>query len=265
VHSRCSPAGFESSGFIVQTVRLATSPFAAWLPSLESASAISLVHELEQAARASGFEYLSLGPALPGDLLCFDLIPELLAATQNVFLSGLMTCGGGGVSLPAVRHCARIIEKAASLSPDGFTNLRFAALANVRRARPSFRLLIIVGRIRLCTGNRGCRPGSTGIPDRLPQGDTGSLSQVRDTLVESLQHHAGRLEETARALEREQGVHFGGIDFSPAPFPDDSISLGAAIEWLGSPQLGLHGSLAAAAVLAEAIDRRNSQKPVLTG
>jgi uncharacterized protein (UPF0210 family) len=92
-----------------------------------------------------------------------------------------------------------------------------------------------------------------------------SLGQARQALVESLQVHAGRLVKIARVLEGERGVRFGGIDFSPAPFPDDSVSLGAAIEWLGSPPLGSHGSLAAAALLAEAIDRAQFPKAGFNG
>jgi hypothetical protein len=129
---------YESAGVIVQTVRLATSPFPNWLPSLDSESAVSLVRELEGAAGANGFECLSLGPALPGILPAFDLIPELLAVTQNVFLTGLMTLNGGGVSLPAVRRCAAIIAQVSGLSPDGLTNMRFAAVANLPGGTPFF-------------------------------------------------------------------------------------------------------------------------------
>jgi len=50
---------------------------------------------------------------------------------------------------------------------------------------------------------------------------------------------------------------FYGIDFSLAPFPDDAHSLGNAVEKMGIPKIGLHGSLAAAAILTEAIDRAN--------
>src|SRR6266540_2003888 len=50
---------------------------------------------------------------------------------------------------------------------------------------------------------------------------------------------------------------FGGIDFSLAPFPDDAHSLGNAVETMGVPKIGGHGSLAAAAILTEAIDRAN--------
>ena len=48
---------------------------------------------------------------------------------------------------------------------------------------------------------------------------------------------------------------FKGIDFSLAPFPDDAHSLGGAVEAMGVTKIGLHGSLAAAAILTEAVDR----------
>jgi uncharacterized protein (UPF0210 family) len=46
-----------------------------------------------------------------------------------------------------------------------------------------------------------------------------------------------------------------GVDFSLAPFPSPETSIGAALESLGGQPLGPAGSLAAAAVLTEPIDR----------
>ena len=196
----------------------------------------------------------------PKELPSFERIPELLAATQNVFFSGLMTSDGGGVSLPAVRLCAAIIHRIASLSPDGFTNLRFAALANVPAGTPFFPAAYHAG-------NQPAFALATEAADLVVQAfqSASSLSEGRDGFVEALQLHAGLLEETASTLERELGFRYGGIDFSPAPFPDDAISLGAAIEALGCPPLGQHGSLAAAAVLADAIDRAQFRKAGFNG
>jgi hypothetical protein len=258
--ARAARQAYETAGFPVQTVRLATAPFAGWFPPLAGQSALTLVRALEQAAAANGFEYLALGPALPDAPQSFECIPELLAATQNVFFSGLMTVDGGGVSLPAVRLCAAIIHRVARISPDGFTNQRFAALANVPAGTPSFPAAYHDGTLPAFA----LAAEAADLAVRAFQ-SAGSLSERRDAFVESLQLHAGLLEETARVLERDLGFRYGGIDFSPAPFPDDAISLGAAIEALGSPPLGQHGSLAAAAVLAEAIDRAQFKKAGFNG
>ncbi len=56
-------------------------------------------------------------------------------------------------------------------------------------------------------------------------------------------------------VEKQSGVRFGGIDFSLAPSPSEELSLGTAMERLGVPVLGAHGSLAAAAILADTIDQ----------
>ena len=54
---------------------------------------------------------------------------------------------------------------------------------------------------------------------------------------------------------QKSGIRFGGIDFSLAPFPDKAQSIGTAFERMGNPKIGLHGSLTAAAILTEAIER----------
>jgi uncharacterized protein len=86
-------------------------------------------------------------------------------------------------------------------------------------------------------------------------GEASSLADARQRLVTAVEGHAARLEETAAQLAAQFGLGFNGIDFSLAPFPQRDHSLGEALERLGVPALGQPGSLAAAAVLAEAIDR----------
>jgi len=66
-------------------------------------------------------------------------------------------------------------------------------------------------------------------------------------------------------LSQRLGVPFGGLDCSLAPFPEEARSLGAAMERLGVPRVGLHGSLTAAAILAEAIDRADFPRTGFSG
>jgi len=70
-----------------------------------------------------------------------------------------------------------------------------------------------------------------------------------------------KLREFRKANYRD--VHFGGIDFSLAPYPSKELSIGTAFEKLGVPKIGLHGSLAAAAILTESIDRADFRAPAL--
>ena len=117
---------FEALGYEIQTSRLATIPFPYLLPLVDADNLIKLAQDLEITANAFGFQYLSLGPALPEGLENFDLIPAVLKATKNVFLTGLMSTQNGDISLPAVHQCAEIIQQAASITLDGFSALYIA-------------------------------------------------------------------------------------------------------------------------------------------
>jgi len=129
-------SAFEAAGYEVQTTRLATVPFPRLLNG-EIGETPRLAQALEQAIRQAGIAYASLGPALPEFPESYAIIPESLAATQNIFFGGVMAAKGQ-ISLPAGRACAEVILCASTITPDGFANLRFAALANVPPGAPFF-------------------------------------------------------------------------------------------------------------------------------
>lgn len=240
----------QAAGYEVQTVRLATVPFPKLLPVLRVEQAIELAQHIGQHGKALGFDYISLGPALPDAPESYALIPDVIAATQDVFFSGMLSVEGGGVSLPAVRACAQIIHQAATLSADGFANLRFAALANVPPGAPFFPAAYHVGD----TFSFALATEAADLAVQAFSGG-GSLAEARQRLVTLIEDHAARLAQAAQALAEQFGAAFGGIDFTLAPFPSLEQSFGTALERLGAPAAGLHGSLAAAAILADTLDQ----------
>jgi uncharacterized protein len=241
---------YSGLGYEVQTARLATIPFPQILAIGNGVGLVELAVTLEQTARSMGLEYVSLGPALPDNLENYAAIPAAIAATQSIFLTGLMTTPAGGVSLPAVRRCAEVIQQVAPITPDGFANLRFAGLANVMPGVPFF---------------PAAYNAPTGISFALALesadlvvdvvSNAASLAVLRQALIQTIEEHAARLVEGSQNLASQFGVSFGGLDFTPASFPQEEQSFGAAIQRLGVPAVGLHGSLAAAAFLIDTIDR----------
>ncbi len=258
--SAAARQAFEAAGYEVQTARLAAVPFPALVSRSGDQGLVDLARALEAAARQQGYDYVSLGPALPEALHSYAAIPASLAATEMAFLAGLMTTPGGSVSLPAVRACAEVIRQAATISADGFANLRFAALANVPPGSPFFPAAYHSG-------------GEPIFALALQAADLAvnaftwatSLAEARSGLVQSMELHAQSLETVARRLENRLDARFAGIDFSLAPFPQAELSLGTALESLGLPALGLHGSLAAAAFLADAMDRASFHRAGFNG
>ncbi len=249
---------YTAAGYEVQTVRLALPPFPAWLPA--GADIPAAARALEEAASALGFEYLSLGPALPDAPWSYACLPEVVAATGRTFVSGVMASAGAGISLEAVRACAETIHALAPQQENGFANLYFAALANVPAGAPflpaayhdgsgmAFALALEAADLAV---------------EAFAQAD--SLAEARRALLEAMHAHAAALTAAAASLTSRSAVRFGGLDYSLAPYPEMSRSLGAALESLGVPAVGLHGSLAAAAFLAEAIDRAEFPRAGFSG
>lgn len=243
---------FERAGYEVQTVRLATVPFPNLIKPLSTSEAIAFAQILENAATARGFNYIAIGPALPSVPESYAVIPKILEQTNNIFASGLMSSAETGVSIPSIKACADIMHRLGPIEANGFANLYFAALANVPHGAPFFPAAY----------HQGDAPAfaiATEAADLAVEAFSGArdLTDARLRLSKSIESHGNSLAHVADQLGAQFQVDFGGIDFSLAPFPEEALSLGTAFERLGVPAIGLHGSLAAAAIITETIDKAN--------
>ncbi len=131
-------SAYEAAGYEVQTVRLATIPFPKLLGEKQINDLPKLAEQLEKLIQPIGVGHLSVGPALPESPRSYEVIPDAIAASQNIFFDGVMADKSIGISLAAIKACAEVIVKSAPIDPNGFANLRFAALANVKAGSPFF-------------------------------------------------------------------------------------------------------------------------------
>jgi hypothetical protein len=108
-----------------------------------------LASQIEAECFVHGIDYANLGPALPEEPQGYQVIPEALAATETVFCSAIFADPRFGLSPPAARACAEVTQRASTVSPDGFANLRFAVSANVPPGTPfPLRPTTLAGRLR---------------------------------------------------------------------------------------------------------------------
>ena len=252
---------YQSAGYEVQTMRLATIPFPELLGQVHLNELSRFAQQLEKLLAQIDVGYGSLGPALPEMPRTYQSIPDAIAATQNMFFSGVMADKRRGLDVAAVRLCADVIVKAAPLDPNGFANLRFAALANVPAGAPFFPAAYH-------SADQPTFALATEAADLAVEAFTGaaSVDEARGALVAQIEKHGTALRLVATELGKETGSpEFGGIDFSLAPFPAEALSLGTAFERLGVPAIGLHGSLAAAAILTESIERADYRRAGFSG
>jgi uncharacterized protein (UPF0210 family) len=262
---RAVPA-FEAAGYDVQTTRMATVPFPRMVGSCNERDVVELAQNLEQEVKSRGFDYLSLGPAIPQIPESYQVIPKVLASTEFVFLSGIMDLLMGGIDLQAVRACADVIHQSAAITPDGFTNLRFAALAKVPAGAPFFPAAYHA-HSRKAESNPVTFALATEAADLAVNAfsEVNDLRDAQQKLTAMLNEHAEVLERVSDSLSVQNWVEFGGIDFSMAPFPGEECSIGAAMERLGVPAVGMHGSLAATAILTDALDQAQFKRSGFCG
>lgn len=259
-------AAYTEAGYEVQTTRLATIPFPRLLAGKVDETA-RLAQTLSQLLPEIGIAYAALGPALPDLPGSYSVIPEAIANSENIFFSGVMAdsqpTGKSAdlkIHLAAVRLCAEVILRNAPLHPDGFANLRFAALAHVPPVAPFFPAAYHDGEdpaFALAMETADTAVQAFEIARTIEDG--------RRVLVDILEENAHTLTKVGDFLKYKYLIRFGGIDFSLAPFPEESRSLGAALERMGVPRVGLHGSLAAAAILTEAIGQANFPRAGFNG
>jgi hypothetical protein len=237
----------EDAGFPVQTARLATQPLS-HLPG----DPVRRAQELWELCAGAGFDYLSLGPVLaeaPGaDLALLDAIPALIEATETVFATVLVATRDKGPNLEAIRRTAEIVGQVARTTALGFGNLRLAVMANVGPHAPFFPAAY----------HDGGAPAvaiATESADLAVDAFSGAdvLHEARSRLIEAVEDAAGRITGLIAPLSERHNTRYAGIDFSLAPFPEEALSIGAAVERMGVDRFGAPGTLFAVAQLTDCL------------
>ncbi len=252
VFSRRARSLFGEAGLEVQSVRLATQPFPEILRASGPGAATRLACQMEVLCRDLGIDYCSIGTvdatAADVDLAYVAAIPELIAATENVFATTLVAAPTTGIHPAAVDSAAQAIAAIARTTTDGFGNLRFAVLANCPPGSPFFPVAY----------HRGPGPvfaaaveGADLAVEAFAQ--AGTLGEACERLRAVVESAGATIVSLSRQLEAEFGWPFGGIDFSLAPFPEDARSIGLALERLGVDRFGSSGTLFAVALVTRVL------------
>jgi hypothetical protein len=237
----------EQAGYTVQTTRFAGPPFGRLVPADGTAA---YAHDLQARCLAEGFDFVTIGPARPEDGPdYYRAIPEALAATTAAFASAHLTDATGAIDVTAVQEAADVIHRCACLGTDGFGNLRFAALANVPPGVPFLPAAYHDG--GPMTVGLGVEGAAAAVHACT---EAATLDDARELLLARIEIEAARLAAAVGGALGGTGARFVGIDFSLAPYPESSRSLGTAIERLMGGRTGEAGTLAAAAWLASTLD-----------
>ncbi len=239
---------FESRGYQVQTIRIATQPFPEYTKGLTTDQAVAFFKQLDALAVQQKFA-ASIGPAMPneGDSAAqADLLAEILSNTKTLNAS-LVVTGEDGVRWGAVGAAARVMKKLEEATEHSQGNFHFAAIAMVQPLTPFFPAAYHTG-----FGHQFAIALESANVVAAAFKDAPDLATAKQRLTDALASAAFDIERHAGRIDQDTGWAYMGIDLSPAPSPKDA-SIGAAIENLTTQPMGSSGTLPAAAMITAAI------------
>ena len=124
---------FESRGYQVQTIRIATQPFPEYIQGMNTQQAVDFFKLADALAEQQKFA-MSIGPAMlnandPASQA--DMLGDILANTKS--LNGtVVVAGEDGVRWGAIAAAARVMKKLETSTEHSQGNFRFAAIAMCR-------------------------------------------------------------------------------------------------------------------------------------
>lgn len=240
---------FTDAGHIVQSRRFAAQPFPQGLASNGVSSIVDDAQRLFSICEQQNINYLSLGPVSADDDPAYvDAIAEIFRRQPSVFASVNIADPEKGISLPLLAKTADLIRTLSQITPDGMTNLYLTAIANCPPGSPFFP-------VAYHDGGEPSFALAIQAADLAVQAFKAASDpqDARQRLTDAIQHTADELTPIADRLSEQFDIRFGGLDFSLAPFPEDSQSLGGALESLGS-QFGGSGLVASASLIMNAVE-----------
>ena len=233
---------FESKGYAVQTVRIATQPWERYFESRDQI--VSLVKALEDLTYKYGLDYSNVGTTLNEKLI--PIIYDMMESTSHMFCTVLVS-DDRTISYERASQTAKLIKRLSRIDKDGFTNLRFAAIFNTRPGSPFYPAAYHEGPTSFAIGTEN----SDLVNKAFARAKT--IEEAAMYLREVLAEEFKRIEEIAEQISVTEKVKYDGIDVSIATsvVPDESIAY--AFEKLGLGRFGDVGTLATAKIITDTI------------
>jgi len=245
---RKGKAAIERTGYDVQSIRIVTQPFPDYTRGLTPAQTLAFMRQYEALAAKEDF-VANIGPAVlhaTDDLGNVARLTEILSHTKDLNASAVVA-DEHGVRWEVVRATARLLKEVAARTPRSQGTFNFTATALVPEYTPFY-----PGAWHAGEGRRfsiGLQ-AANGVEEVFAD-NPGNAEATREKLAAAMSTHCKQLEQTARAIEKDTGWTYEGIDPTPAPLKD--VSIGAAIEKFTGARFGSSGTLTAAALITQAL------------
>ena len=202
-----------------------------------------------------GFSALVHKGFTKGDRVLINSIPEALSTTQKVCSSVSVATTKSGINMDAVKEMGHILKKASELTADdgGIACAKLVIFANAPEDNP-----FMAGAFHgigepECVINVGISgPGTVkSALEKVKGQDFGVVAETIKTAFKITR--MGQL--VAREASQRLNVPFGIVDLSLAPTPAIGDSVAHILEEMGLEKCGTHGTIAALALLNDAVKK----------
>ena len=252
----------EEYGIPIVNKRISITPAAELLGTSTVEEAVELAKTLDKAAAATdvdfigGFSALIHKGAARGDEVLLDALPRALSETSRVCGSVSVATTKTGINMDGVKKLGEVIKEASVRTADnnGIACAKFVVFCNPAEDNP-FMAGAFHGtgeqEVVLNVGVSG--PGVVlNALKRYADADLGEVSEVIKRTAFKITR-AGEL--IGREVASRLGIEFGIMDLSLAPTNAMNDSVAEILEEIGLEQVGTHGTIAALAMMNDAVKK----------
>ncbi len=249
-------------GIPIINKRIAVTPIAYVAESLEIKDFLPLAHILDKAAKEVVIDFIGGYSALvhkgitPGDQSLMESIPQALAETERVCSSINVATTKAGINMDAITLMGKIIKDAAELTAekDGIGCAKLVTFANIPEDNP-----FMAGAYHgMGEGEKVINIGISGpgvIRATVERHPDASLQELADIIKRTAFKITRVGELVAREAASRLECNLGIIDLSLAPTPIEGDSVALVLEAMGIERCGGPGSIAALALLNDAMKK----------
>ncbi|MHA1746516.1 MAG: DUF711 family protein [Promethearchaeota archaeon] len=201
-------------------------------------------------------------PLTPTQIQLLTDLPRMLKAHPNMFTSVQVASMKHGINFEAIHAGTKIIQDLAT--PDPFVNVQFAITTNVPPNTPFFPSAYHSGPQPTISVALEAADELNTVLDHFPS-HSFPFSTIQKEIKTRFEAIYDQISGILIPFCQKEGFLFGGLDFSPAPYPTQEKSIGTALEKVGLCHFGEPGSVFAVGFLTQALQSVNRPKIGFSG
>jgi uncharacterized protein (UPF0210 family) len=241
---------FENNNYKVQTLRASTQ---SWDNYFESRNQIiKLVKNFEKYSEKYNIDYFCIGPTYLNENI--SVIYDIIKNTSIGFCTTHLS-NGNQINHDNIEKTSKLIKSLSKINCNGFANLRFAALFNVKPGCPFYPSSFHNGK------NKSFSIGLEN-SDLVYKAfsESGEIKTAGFYLNKILTNELKKIEDLCEKISLIEKIKYGGIDPSISPSVNQKESIAYAFEKLGIDKFGNPGTLNIARIITDIIKNLNIKK-----